>query len=307
LVDRLGAMSVFLQVVASGSLSAASRELAMPLPTVSRRISELEAHLHAKLLVRSTRRLALTEVGKAYAAACQRILSDVAEAERIAAGQYEAPQGELIVTAPIVFGRRHVVPLTAEFLRENAQVDVRLVLTDRNLNLIEDEQDLAVRIGLLPDSRLVAVPLGEMRSVVCASPAYLQERTAPRTPEQLSSHDCVTFAALAGVDTWMFRNKQSVHVRSRLTVNTAEAAIDAAIAGTGLTRVLAYQAAPAIQAGQLAIVLEAFEPQALPVNLLYVKEARLTAKLRRYLDFVTPRLREQLAGIESMLAWTVRD
>jgi len=301
-MDRLDAMAVFLQVVASGSLSAASRELAMPLPTVSRRISELEAHLHAKLLVRSTRKLALTEVGKSYATACRRILDDVDEAERSAAGQYEAPQGDLIVTAPIVFGRRHVVPLTAEFLKQNAQVNVRLILTDRNLHLIEDELDLAVRIGVLPDSRLVAIPLGVMRSIVCASPAYLRERTTPTTPEQLSAHDCVTFATLAGVDAWTFRNNQSVHVRSRLVVNTAEAAIDAAIAGIGITRVLAYQAAPAIQAGQLTIVLDAFEPEPLPVNLLYVKEARLTAKLRCYLDFVTPRLRDRLAGIVSILA-----
>jgi DNA-binding transcriptional LysR family regulator len=301
-MDRLEAMSVFLSVVAHGSLSAASRHLGVPLPTVSRRISELESHLNAKLLLRSTRKLALTEVGKAYVVACKRILDDVAEAERSAAGQYDAPQGELIVTAPTVFGRRHVLPLTAEFLKQHAQVDVRLILTDRSLNLIEAELDLAVRIGTLPDSRLVAIPLGELRSVVCASPAYLRARGTPQAPEQLASHACITLPALAGIDAWTFRDNQSVHVRSRLVVNAAEAAIDAAIAGVGFARVLAYQAAPAIRAGELTIVLDAFEPAPLPVNLLYVKEARLTAKLRRYLDFVTPRLREDVAYVAAAVA-----
>ena len=160
-MDRLGAMSVFVSVVTAGSLSAASRELRMPLPTVSRKVAELESHLAVKLLVRGTRKLALTESGEAYLASCRRILEAVAEAERGAAGAYHAPQGELVVTAPVTFGRLHVIPVAAEFLAAHGSVDLRLVLSDRPLNLIDDHLDLALRVGELPDSSLVASRIGK--------------------------------------------------------------------------------------------------------------------------------------------------
>ena len=171
-MDRIDSMSVFVAVVAAGSFSAASRELRMPLPTVSRKVAEIESHLNAKLLVRSTRKLVLTEAGQAYVEDCKRILEAVAEAERTASGQYNAPQGELTITAPIVFGRLHVLPV-ADFIRGYARVDVRLLLTDRTLNLVDDRLELAVRIGTLPDSRLVASKIGQIRRVVCASTRYL--------------------------------------------------------------------------------------------------------------------------------------
>ena len=184
-MDRLESMSVFVAVVAAGSFSAASRQLRMPLPTVSRKVAEIESHLKAKLLVRSTRKLVLTEAGQAYVEDCKRILEAVTEAERGASGQYNAPQGELTITAPIVFGRSHVLPVVAEFLREYARVDVRLLLIDRALNLVEDRLDLAVRIGALADSRLVASKVGQIRRVVCASPNYLEEHGTPKTPQDL--------------------------------------------------------------------------------------------------------------------------
>jgi DNA-binding transcriptional LysR family regulator len=294
-MDRFESMSVFVSVVSAGSFSAASRQLRMPLPTVSRKVSELESHLDARLLVRSTRGLALTEVGESYFGACKRILEDAAEAERIASGEYNAPHGELVVTAPVVFGRLHVLPLTAEFLRAHAEVDARLVLTDRPLHLVDEHVDLAVRVGALPDSSLVATRVGETRSVVCASPGCLEECGVPKAPVDLTAHDCVTFAALGGSDAWTFRDGETVRVRSRLVVSTAEAAIDGARAGIGLTRVLSYQVAAAIKAGELSIVLDQFEPAPLPVNLVYVQSRRLTGKLRAFLDFAAPRLRARLA------------
>jgi DNA-binding transcriptional LysR family regulator len=295
-VDRLESMSVFVAVVAAGSFSAASRQLRMPLPTVSRKVAEIESHLNAKLLVRSTRKLVLTEAGQAYVEDCRRILEAVTEAERGASGQYNAPQGELSITAPIVVGRLHVVPVVTEFLRAYARVDARLLLIDRPLNLIEDRLDLAVRVGPLPDSRLVASKVGQIRRVVCASPGYLEERGTPKTPQDLLKHECVTFAGLADAGSWTFRNHEAVRVHSRLTTSTAEAAIDATLAGIGLTCALSYQIAESVKAGRLIVVLRKFEPAPLPVSLLYVHESRITAKLRAFVDFAAPRLRARLTS-----------
>jgi DNA-binding transcriptional LysR family regulator len=293
-MDRLESMSVFVAVASLGSFSAASRQLRMPLPTVSRKVSDLESHLKAKLFVRSTRKLTLTEVGHSYLLACKRVLDDVDEAERGASGQYNAPRGELGVTAPIVFGRLHVLPVVTEFLETHPQVDVRMVLSDRALNLMDDHLDLAVRIGSLPDSSLVAAQIGRIRNVVCASPAYLNQHGTPKLPEDLAAHACVTFTGVAETDLWSFGADLRIRVRSRLAVNTAESAIDAAIASVGLTRVLSYQVADAVKAGKLVVVLKKFEAQPLPASLVYVQERRLTAKLRAFLDFATPRLRDRL-------------
>jgi DNA-binding transcriptional LysR family regulator len=292
-MDRLESMSVFVAVVAAGSFSAASRQLRMPLPTVSRKVAEIESHLKAKLLVRSTRKLMLTEAGRAYVEDCKRILDAVTEAERGASGQYNAPQGELTITAPIVFGRLHVTPVVTEFLRAYERVDVRLLLADRPLNLIEDRVDLAVRIGTLPDSRLVASKVGQIRRVVCASPAYLKERGTPRTPRDLLKHDCVTFAGLTDAGAWTF-SEETVRVHSRLITSTAEAAIDASAAGLGLTCTFSYQIADAVKRRQLAVVLRKFEPSPVPVSLIYVHESRITAKLRAFIDYAAPRLRAGL-------------
>lgn len=291
-------MSVFVAVVAAGSFSGGARALRMPVPTVSRKIAELEAQLGARLLTRSTRRLALTEAGSDYLAACKRILEDVAAAERGASGQHQAPRGELALTAPIVLGRLHVLPLVAEFLALYPQINVQLRLADRSLQLVDEHLDLAVRVGALPDSALVAVRVASLREVVCASPAYLATHGTPRSPEELAGHDCVSFAGPAGGAGWSFgtlREQRSAPLRARLVVNTAEAAVDAAIAGVGLTRVLSYQAAAAVQSGTLSLVLRKFEPAPIPVSLVHTRQALLPAKLRAFLDFAAPRLKARLA------------
>src|ERR1700676_3464640 len=172
-MDRLESMSILVAAVDAGSLSAAARRLGTPLATVSRKVSELEAHLKTRLLTRSSRKLALTDAGRSYSEACKRILEDVGEAERAASGEYSAPKGDLIITAPIVFGRLHVLPIAMEFLKAYPDIDIRIVLADRLVNLLEDHIDLAVRIGELPDSSLVATRVGAIRRVACASPAYL--------------------------------------------------------------------------------------------------------------------------------------
>ena len=192
-MDRLDAMSVLLAVVEAGSLSGAGRKLGLPLSTVSRKVGDLETHLGARLLVRSNRKVSLTDAGRSYTAASKRILAEVSDAERAAAGEYSSVRGELVITAPVVFGRLHVLPVVAAFLQANPEITIRLVLADRIVHLVEDHVDLALRIGTLPDSSLSAVRLGAIRRVVCASPGYLSRRGRPMVPEDLAQHDCVTF------------------------------------------------------------------------------------------------------------------
>jgi DNA-binding transcriptional LysR family regulator len=305
-VNRLEAMGVLLAAIDAGSLSAAGRKLGMPLATVSRKVSDLEAELKTRLLIRSTRQLTLTDAGRGYVAACRWILEDVSEAERTAAGEYSAPRGELVVTAPVVFGRLHLLPVLIEFLRAYPEVNVRLALGDRSVNLLEDHVDLALRIGSLPDSGLIATHLGSIRRVVCASPAYLSTSTALREPRDLVAHQCISFELFATANTWQFNvdgADSSVPIHPRLIVSTAEAAVDAAIAGLGVTCVLSYQVESALRADALRLLLESFEPPPLPVSFLYSSQGRLPLKLRALLDFAAPRLRNRLqqtgAAVES--------
>jgi DNA-binding transcriptional LysR family regulator len=296
-MDRLDAMSVLVAVVEAGSLSAASRRLGTPLATVSRKVAELEAHLKTRVLNRTSRRMTLTDTGRSYVAACKRIIERVDEAEREVMGEYRAPKGHLTVTAPVVFGRHRALPVVLEFLKAYPDIDLRLVLSDHVLNLLEDNIDLAIRIGILPDSSLIATRIGSTRHVACASPGYFAARGRPKRPDDLSGHDCITFENLASPRGWHFRNgkgERAVPVHSRLSVTTAEAAIDAAVAGVGLTRVLSYMIDDARRAGALEIALEAFEPAPWPVNVVYASQGPLPLKLRAFLDWAVPRLRARL-------------
>jgi len=298
-MDRLESMSILVAVVDAGSLSAAARKLDMPLATVSRKLGELESHLHTRLLLRTTRQLSLTEAGASYVAACRRILEEIGEAERTATGEYAMPKGELVVTAPVVFGRLHVVPVVAEFLAQYPEININLVLTDRVTHMMEEQIDVALRIGQLPDSNLMAVRVGTVRRVICASPAYLRARGTPKTPRELSAHDCITFEVLASKRAWVFghgKGELSVPVHSRLSVNTAEAAIDAATLGAGVIRVLSYQVAESLCSQALQVVLDRYEADPLPVSLVHQGQAPLPLKLRAFLDFVAPRLRERIAS-----------
>ena len=302
-MDRFESMSILIAVVESGSLSAAGRRLSMPLATVSRKVGELESHLKTRLLHRTTRQLSLTEAGSSYVAACRRILEEIGEAERAATGEYAAPKGDIVVTAPVVFGRLHVVPVVAKFLAQYPEINVRLVLMDRVAHLMHEHVDVAVRIGDLPDSTLVATGVGKIRRVVCASPAYLAAHGTPAKPRDLAEHQCITFEALASVPCWVFgsgKSAQQVPVLPRLEINTAEAAIAAAILGVGLTRVLSYQVADAVRDGALRIVLEPFESAPFPINLVHMGQGPLPLKVRAFLDFVSPLLRtrtQELARI----------
>lgn len=301
-MDRLDAMSVFAAIVDGGSLSAAGRRLNVPLATVSRKLADLETHLKTRLITRSTRQLVLTQAGRDYLEACRQILEQVDEAERAASGAYASVKGQLVLAAPIVFGRLHVVPVAVAFLDAHPDVDIRLRLGDRNVNLIEEQVDLALRIGTLPDSNLVATQVGAIRRVICASPRYLERFGTPGSVAELATHRCITFDGLEATTAWTFTGAdgrtQRVRVRSRMAVSTADAAIEAALQGLGLTRVLSYQVADAVRDGRLVRVLTREEPPAVPASLIHPGQGRLPMKTRAFIDFAVDRLRERLSGLD---------
>ena len=299
-MDRFKAMSVLLEVVETGSISAASRKLKVPLATISRKVSELEEHLNARLLMRSNRRVALTEAGRAFVAASRRILADLGDAERDASGETKILKGELVLSAPIALGRFYLVPVVVDFIKEHPNIDVRMMLVDRRINMIEEHVDLGLRVGELNDFSLVAKKVGTVRRVVCASPAYLARRGTPTSPEDLKNHDCITFENTLSSQRWIFnigKTEKSFPIHSRLVVSTAEAATDAAVAGLGLTRMLDYQIDAQRRAGALKLVLESFRARPKPVHLIYETGRHLPLKVRTFLDFAAPRLKQAIRAL----------
>jgi DNA-binding transcriptional LysR family regulator len=262
----------------------------------------LERHLNTRLFVRAGRRLSLTEAGQMYVEACREILSQVSEAESRVSGEYRMPRGELTVTAPGAFGRLHLVPVVNQFLAAFPEITIRMNLTDRVINLVDDKVDVALRIGELPSTRQVAIRVGSIRRVVCGSPKYFANYGTPQTPEDLVRHMCVTFSTIHSGISWLFssggRPKKVISPTCRLHINSAEAAVDAAIAGIGMTNVLSYQAAQAVAEGKLQVILRDFEPAAIPVHLLHSRKGRLPLKMRRFLDFATPAIRRSLQPLK---------
>lgn len=301
-MDRLDAMRILLRVADRGSFSAASRDLGVPLATVSRKVNELEAHLGAKLLVRTTRKVALTDTGAAYMASARKILEDIEETERIASGEFHAPRGELTLTAPVFFGRLHILPIVIDFLAAHPEINVRLLLSDRNLHLLDDHVDMAVRIGRLPDSTMIATSIGSMRTVVCASPKLIDAYGMPGRPADMAALPCVNFEFLSPAASWLFRSTETgqsfdVALSPRLSASTAEAAVEAAVRGVGATRVLHYQCAEQVRDGALRIILKDHEVEPIPVHLIHAARGTLPSKMRVFLDFAVPVLRAKLRSL----------
>lgn len=301
-MDRLEAMSMLLAVVEKGSFSGAGRALQVPLATLSRKISELEALLGARLLIRTTRKLALTDAGATYVSAARRILEQVDDAEREVAGEFISPKGELVITAPIMFGRLHVLPVVSRFLAAFPEINVRLVLADRNLHLVDDDVDMALRIGALSDSTMMATRIGSMRTVTCASPALIARHGRPVAPSDVLRMPCIAFEMPMPSAGWRYWSAErsaivEVPVQPRLSVTTAEAAVDAASQGMGITRLLHYQVAEALSRGSLEVVLKEFEMEPAPVHLVHASGGQLPLKMRRFLHFALPQLRDVLAHL----------
>jgi len=289
-MDRIDAMQAFVAVADLRGFAPAARKLGMSPSGVTRLIAALEDRLGARLLQRTTRSVTLTDVGARYLERARRILADLEEAEGAARDERIRPSGRLVVSAPIGFGRLHVSPVMSAYLERYPVVSAELRLSDRMINLVEDGVDLAVRIGHLADSSLVARQVGEMRRIVVASDSYLAAHGEPTTPGAIASHQTIQFGAVAAAPDWRFV-EQGREIRvactPRFSTNSADAAIQYAERGGGLTRVLAYQAAEAIKAGRLRIVLAEFEPPALPIHIVYPTSRLLSAKVRTFIDLVT--------------------
>ncbi|MET0923189.1 MAG: LysR substrate-binding domain-containing protein [Xanthobacteraceae bacterium] len=299
-MDRIGSVAVFVEVAERRSFAAAARRLGRSPTAVTRTIGELEARLGVRLLNRTTRAVGVTEAGERFLAGARRVLADLDEIERAAAGEGTAPRGELRVTAPILFGRLHVSPIMIEFLERFPDVSVALSLIDRPVDLVEEGLDVAVRIGALAESSAIASRVGALHRIVVASPDYLARCGTPKAPAELGAHAIVAFSGMEAADRWVFRGQggeASVAIRPRLVVTTAEAAVDAARAGFGVTRVLSYQAADDIARGSLRRLLQAHEGAELPVHLLYPGGRHPPPKLRAFLDFAVPRLRRRCEQI----------
>ena len=282
-------MQAFVAVADLRGFAPAARKLKLSPSAVTRLIAALEDHLGVRLLQRTTRSVTLTDVGARYHERARRILADVEEAERAAEGERTRPSGLLVVSAPVGFGRLHVSPVMSAYLERYPDVSGELRLEDRMVNLVEDGIDLAIRIGVLADSTLVARQVGQMRRITVASPSYLGVRGEPKRPEAVALHDTIRFGATFGLADWRFvenGNEIRVSHTPRLLTNSADAAVQYAEAGGGLTRVLAYQAADAIKRGRLKIVLPQFEQPALPIHIVYPTSRLLSAKVRTFIDLV---------------------
>lgn len=287
-------------VASTGSLSAAARKLELPLTTVSRCLSSLEDELGTSLVARTTRRLTLTEAGRMYFETCRHVLEELADVERRMGGHDDLVRGDLAITAPLVFGRLHVLPVLMDFLALYPDVDARLSLADRIVDLTDEGIDVAVRVGSLPDSSLLATKVGTLSLVTCAAPAYLQAHGHPRQPADLASHDCISFGMFTGQkrSSWVFHSKAKgrrvTNVHVRLSVSSAEAAIDAAIAGLGITRVLSYQAADAVRRRALVEVLAPFDDTRRPIHVVRREVRRPSAQSRLFAEFAAHKLRARL-------------
>jgi DNA-binding transcriptional LysR family regulator len=288
-MDRLDAMQAFVTVADLRGFAPAARKLGLSPPGVTRLISALENRIGARLLQRTTRSVTLTDAGARYLERARRILADVEEAEIAAESERARPTGRLIISAPIGFGRLHVSTVLTAYLKRHREVSAELRLEDRMINLVEEGVDLAVRIGHLADSSLVARHVGDMRRITVASPGYLKSRGEPKRPQDIAAHDTIRFAAYSGLTEWRFAdngNDFRLNHTPRLSTNTADAAIQYAEAGGGLTRVLAYQAAEGIKRGRLKVVLTKFEQPPLPIHIVYPTSRLLSAKVRTFVDLV---------------------
>ncbi len=291
-MDRLEAMRMLLAVVDAGSISAGSRKLNAPLPSVSRKVAELERHLGANLIVRTSRNLQLTDAGREYVEAARRIMADLDEAERRASGEYQTPRGTLTITMPVEFGARYVMPIALSYMETYPEVSLNLLSLDRTVHLVDEQVDVAIRLGDLADSSLYAVRAGEFRLLTCASPAYLQRHGVPEHPSDLADHDGILFNKRTFF--WTFDvdgNPVEAFPRTRLEVNTAANCVAAAVGGAGIARLFDYQVPDELASGTLVPVLEAFDQAPRPIHIVYSGQGQLTLKVRSFVDWALPRLR----------------
>jgi len=293
-MDRIQAMTAFVAVADAGGFAAAARRLGLSPPSVTRAVAELETRIGAKLLHRTTRAVSATEAGQRYLEDCRRVLDEITEIERHAAGVHAAPSGLVTVSASVLFGRMAVAPSLLNLLERYPDLAVNAVFLDRVVNIVEEGVDVAVRIADLPDSSFLATRVGETRRIVCAAPAYAEVHGLPEMPDDLARHATIDFINASRSGAWTFHRNgapETARHRPRFRVNSADVAIAAAKAGKGLTRVLRYMVAADIEAGALVPVLDAFAPPPLPVHVLHKEPGLTSARVRAVVDHLVQDLR----------------
>lgn len=292
MVDLLS-LQTFVRIADGGSLSAAARATGRSLPAISRSLVQLEADLGVRLLHRTTRRIHLTDAGVQYLERCRRILAEVDDANASVSNLDRSLAGPITLTAPILFGQLHIAPVVTEFLGLHPEVSVSLMLSDALSNIVEEGIDLAVRIGRLQDSGLVARKLGEVRRVVCAAPAYLKRRGTPKTPKDLANHSCLQFGALSPTPYWEFHEAgkpRQVRVQGNFSSNQGAPVIEAARAGLGIVFVLSYQVQELVAKGELRVVLQAYEAPPIPVSVILPSGRLQPARVSALADFLQARI-----------------
>jgi DNA-binding transcriptional LysR family regulator len=284
---------VFVRIVEAGSLTAAADALGMSVPAVVRSLAALERAVGVRLMHRTTRRSSLSDEGREYYERCKRVLAEVEEADAVLSARRTEPKGRLRLTAPVMYGRMHVAGAVGDLIAKYPAVEVELLLLDRVVDLVEEGIDAAVRIGQLPESTLVALPLGKTRRVVCAAPGYLKRAGVPRSPEDLSSHRCVLFTGLAASNEWSFggTSPSRVQIRPALRTNQFDVAIDACLRGLGCGQFLCYQVDQLVAAGRLRRLMPDFEPAAVPIQIVYPHARLLSSNVRAFVDLAVARLR----------------
>lgn len=293
-MDRLQAMTTFVTVVETEGFASAARKLNVSPSVVSRMVTELEERLGARLLTRTTRIVRLTDAGATYFEDCRRILGEIDAAELTATGMHAAPRGQLTVTAPMLFGKMHLMPVVLDYLTRYPEVNVNCWFLDRVVNMVDEGADVAVRIGELPGSSLQAIAVGGVRRVLCAAPAYLDRYGVPERPEDLAGHTTIQASGVSPAPEWRFTADQQslvVPIQPRMITTTNDSAIAAAVAGLGVTRLLSYQVARELEAGALKIVLADYEPAALPVHVVHREGRHANQKVRSFLDLAIETLR----------------
>ncbi|MGE8065718.1 LysR family transcriptional regulator [Pseudomonas sp. NPDC089569] len=294
-MDRFQEMQVFAAVAQEQGFSAAARRLGLSAASVTRAVAALEKRIGTQLLTRTTRSVHLSEAGQRYLEDCRRILAEVQEAEDSAAGSHAQPRGQLTITAPVLFGELFVTPLMVSFLTQFPDVSINALLVDRVVSVVEEGIDVAVRIGELPDSNQHAIRVGEVRRVIVASPQFLATHGRPRHPQDLTLAPIIGTSSISQIRNWPFvegHEPLSVRPEPRLVVTANQAAITAAVLGLGYTRVLSYQVASRVAAGELEILLEDFEVPPLPVHVVYQGGRKAAARVRSFVDFAVKALRE---------------
>jgi DNA-binding transcriptional LysR family regulator len=297
-MDKFNLIIIFIAVVDTNGFAAAARKLNISPPAVTRAINELETQLHVRLLTRTTRKVRVTDAGARYVEDCRRIIAELSEAEESAGGSHGAPRGRLTLTAPVLFGSKFVTPIVAEYLQTYPEVSATCLFLDRIVNMMDEGIDVAIRIGELPDSSMQSIRVGQVRRVICAAPGYLKSHGLPKKPGDLQNHTIISANSMAPSPEWTLMEDgvaRVIRLQSRFVTSTNDSAIAAAVGGFGLTRLLSYQIAEFMRAGQLKTVLSQYEPPALPIHVVHREGRHASKKARAFIDLAVERLRTDKA------------